>query len=182
MGQPSLVFVGALCRLPSDLRLSSALISPTATPAIDLQLDVVGGDPFGIGNIPSDVPDQSYVVTTRVFGTRLQLALRQDTGEDVFRMDKAAPATAERSAGTGGAQSVMRAVDILFAVAEAGPITLPKLSERLGLNEKTCFRIANALVLRGMLAASGRTGYRLGSRFEALASDYARQRGDAVRD
>lgn len=66
--------------------------------------------------------------------------------------------TAQRASGT---QAVMRAIDILVAVAD-GPISLPDLVARVKIPKPTCHRIATALAERGLLSTSGRSGYRLG--------------------
>ena len=68
----------------------------------------------------------------------------------------------------GGTQAIMRAVDILMAVAD-GPISLPDLVEKVGIPKPTCHRIATALADRGLLLTSGRSGYRLGPMLKELA-------------
>lgn len=75
---------------------------------------------------------------------------------------------AEPNQRMGGTQAVMRAIDILMAVAD-GPISLPDLVEKVGIAKPTCYRIANALAERGLLLTSGRSGYRLGPMFKELA-------------
>lgn len=67
-----------------------------------------------------------------------------------------------------GTQSLHRAIDILEAVAD-GTVTLPDLAKRLGLSVPTCYRLATALSDRGLLAASPRSGYRIGPRLRDLA-------------
>lgn len=70
-----------------------------------------------------------------------------------------------------GAQSLSRAIDILEIVAE-GPISLPDLTARMGLSKTTVYRLATKLVERGLLSATGRTGYRIGVRLRDLGQSY----------
>lgn len=77
-------------------------------------------------------------------------------------------ASKEEGARMAGAQSVQRAIDILMAVAD-GPIMLPQLAERVGLNTTTCYRLARVLADRGLLNATSRAGYRLGPMVKELA-------------
>ena len=87
-----------------------------------------------------------------------------------FRMEdsdhNAAAGTTARSTGT---QTLTRALDILDAIAER-PMMLPELAIRVGLSTTTCYRLASALVARGLLASSGRSGYSLGGRVGELGS------------
>jgi len=93
-----------------------------------------------------------------------------------FRMDEDDQIEAVEGPRTTGAQSIMRAIDILDAVAAAGTIMLPDLVKAVGLNEKTCYRLASALVERGLLSTSGRKGFRLGYRAAELGAAYERHR------
>lgn len=68
----------------------------------------------------------------------------------------------------GGTQAVMRACDILIAVGQE-PLSLPELVERTGIPKPTCHRIATALVQRGLLQNSGRSGYSVGKIFKEIA-------------
>ncbi|WP_206240851.1 IclR family transcriptional regulator [Novosphingobium terrae] len=76
-----------------------------------------------------------------------------------------APETAS-SAG-GGAQTLLRGLDVIEAVADQ-TLTATELAERLGLTKSTAHRLASALVDRGFLANTPRSGYRLGPRILAL--------------
>lgn len=67
----------------------------------------------------------------------------------------------------GGAQTLMRGLDVLEAVADRA-LTATELAETLGLTKSTAHRLASALVERGFLAAAPRSGYRLGPRILAL--------------
>src|SRR6478672_634649 len=67
--------------------------------------------------------------------------------------------------GTARIQSVDRAVDLLLAVAAAGPAAagVPALARVCGLNRATAWRLLNTLQARGMVAVDGTTGrYSLG--------------------
>ncbi|WP_242154046.1 helix-turn-helix domain-containing protein [Sphingomonas sp. BAUL-RG-20F-R05-02] len=75
----------------------------------------------------------------------------------------------------GGAQAVARALDILDAIAER-PMKLPELAVQVGLSTTTCYRLANALVSRGLLSTSGRSGYALGDRVAELGAALKAQR------
>jgi IclR helix-turn-helix domain len=107
--------------------------------------------------------------------------LRSDSpaAKTSFRMgDEPTKATA-KSEKTTGVQSVARAIDILEAIAD-GPLMLAELAARLGLNDRTCYRIASALADRGYLATAGRTGFRLGPKTLELADAFERQRQSKV--
>jgi DNA-binding IclR family transcriptional regulator len=68
-------------------------------------------------------------------------------------------------AGTARVQSVDRAVDLLLAVAAAGPATagVPALARVCDLNRATAWRLLKTLQARGMVAVDGTTGrYSLG--------------------
>lgn len=77
----------------------------------------------------------------------------------------------EKSAG--GAQTLMRGLDVLDVVAD-GPLALASLSARLGLTRSTTHRLASALVERGFLSFRAREGYSLGPKLLELGW-YARQ-------
>ena len=64
-------------------------------------------------------------------------------------------------------QTLMRGLDILEAVAEAG-LDLAALAERLGLTRSTAHRLAAALVERRYLKFSAGVGYRLGPKLLEL--------------
>lgn len=68
---------------------------------------------------------------------------------------------------TGGAQTLMRGLDVLDVVAD-GPIALTGLSMRLGLTKSTTHRLASALVERRFLSFRAREGYSLGSKLLEL--------------
>lgn len=72
----------------------------------------------------------------------------------------------ETASSGGGAQTLLRGLDVLEAVADQ-PLTATELAERLGLTKSTAHRLASALADRGFLAAA-RSGYRLGPRMLAL--------------
>lgn len=74
------------------------------------------------------------------------------------------------------ARSLQRAIDILEALAE-GPLMLPELSQRVGLSTATCYRLAKALSDRGLLANTGRNGFRLGFKTRELGEAFDRQSG-----
>jgi DNA-binding IclR family transcriptional regulator len=74
----------------------------------------------------------------------------------------------------GGAQTLLRGLDVLEAVADQ-PLTATELAEKLGLTKSTAHRLASALVDRGYLAAAARSGYRLGPRMLALGHRAAEQ-------
>jgi DNA-binding IclR family transcriptional regulator len=63
--------------------------------------------------------------------------------------------------------SLLRALDMLD-VAASGPIALAELAARLHLTRSTAYRIASALVERGLLKHNSRKGYQLGPRLLAL--------------
>jgi len=67
----------------------------------------------------------------------------------------------------GGAQTLMRGLDVIEAVADQ-TLTATELAEKLGLTKSTAHRLASALVDRGFLANTPRSGYRLGPRMLAL--------------
>lgn len=101
---------------------------------------------------------------------------------NAFRMEEADPnGGREAAARLSGTQSVARAMDILDAIAER-PMMLPELALRVGLSTTTCYRLANALVKRGMLSAAGRSGYRLGERIGELGDALLEQQLDLVED
>jgi DNA-binding IclR family transcriptional regulator len=79
-----------------------------------------------------------------------------------------------------GSQTLFRGLDVLEIVAETGAITLPQLSERLGLTRSTVHRLAGALVERRMLTLTPRAGYSLGPKLLELG-DLARQQMDLPR-
>ena len=62
--------------------------------------------------------------------------------------------------GTARIQSVDRAVDLLLAVAAAGPAAagVPALARVCGLNRATAWRLLKTLQARGMVAVDGTTG------------------------
>lgn len=63
----------------------------------------------------------------------------------------------------GGSQTLMRGLDVLEAIAwESLPLT--DLALRIGLTKSTTHRLAAALVERGYLAFTPRSGYRLGAK------------------
>ena len=64
-------------------------------------------------------------------------------------------------------QTLMRGLDIIEAVAHES-VALGDLAVRLGLTKSTTHRLASALVERGFLSYSVRTGYRLGAQMLAL--------------
>jgi DNA-binding IclR family transcriptional regulator len=61
----------------------------------------------------------------------------------------------------------MRGLDVIEAVADQS-LTATELAEKLGLTKSTAHRLASALVDRGFLANTPRSGYRLGPRMLAL--------------
>lgn len=103
--------------------------------------------------------------------------LPQEPGatNNVFRMgdDKPVDGKAQRS----GTQAVARALDILDAIAER-PMMLAELADRIGVSPPTCYRIANAMAQRGLLATSGRNGFALGPKAGELGVAYKKQVGD----
>lgn len=99
-------------------------------------------------------PRRGAVTTRRYEGLRE----RHHPEIAVREMEDGEAGNTQRASGT---QAVMRAIDILVAVAE-GPISLPDLVARVNIPKPTCHRIATALAERGLLSTSGRSGYRLG--------------------
>lgn len=69
--------------------------------------------------------------------------------------------------GTQGAQTLMRALDVLEAIA-AGTVDLAALSANLGTTRSTTHRLASALVDRRYLNFSPRGGYSLGPKLLEL--------------
>lgn len=67
----------------------------------------------------------------------------------------------------GGAQTLLRGLDVLEAVAD-GSMALLALSEQLGLTKSTTHRLAGALVDRGFLTFRPREGYSLGPKMLEL--------------
>jgi DNA-binding IclR family transcriptional regulator len=90
------------------------------------------------------------------------------------------PAQGSAPAAPSGSQTLFRGLDVLEIVAETGAITLPQLSERLGLTRSTVHRLAGALVERRMLMLTPRAGYSLGPKLLELG-DLARQQMDLPR-
>ena len=67
-------------------------------------------------------------------------------------------------------QTLMRALDLVFAVAAAGHgMTLAQLQARLGLTKSTAYRLASALVCRGFLVRRDQV-YSLGPKWLQLAA------------
>lgn len=75
-------------------------------------------------------------------------------------------------------RSLMRALDILDA-ASTGPISLVDIMGRLGLTRSTAYRLASALVDRGLLRHDPRKGYQLGPRILSLGA-MARESADLI--
>ena len=108
-------------------------------------------------------------------------------GERSDRSDKTSP-VARRSAGEGGkparlrrgavetpsVQSVERALSLLEAVALSGePVPLAHLTQVLGIDPSSVFRLANTLKRRGFLAnPNGRKHYVLGPAVWRLSREY----------
>lgn len=66
-------------------------------------------------------------------------------------------------------QTLNRALDVVFIVSVEGGMTLPQLQGRLGLTKSTAYRLASALVRRGLLARVDQV-YSLGPGWIALAA------------
>ena len=66
-------------------------------------------------------------------------------------------------------QTLNRALDLAFLVAETGGLPLGRLHRDLGLTRSTAYRLANALVARGFLVRTGQV-YVLGPRWIDLAA------------
>ena len=79
----------------------------------------------------------------------------------------------------GGAQTLLRGLDVLEAVAE-GPVTLPELAARLDLTRSTTHRLAASLVERRYLNFVAREGYSLGPKLLELGF-HAQQQKDLSR-
>lgn len=73
----------------------------------------------------------------------------------------------EERHGTAGAQTLMRALDVLEAIA-GGTVDLAALSARLGTTRTTTHRLASALVDRRYLNFAPRGGYSLGPKLLEL--------------
>ncbi len=69
--------------------------------------------------------------------------------------------------GGAGSQTLMRGLDVMEAVSH-DTLALAELAERLGLTKSTTHRLATALVDRGYLAFTPRSGYRLGPKLLEL--------------
>lgn len=121
--------------------------------------------PTGQGLVHVDFSARRVAGDPGSYVQAVYLPRRPDAGTAVVRMDDE---DAEPNQRLGGTQAVMRAVDILIAVAD-GPISLPDLVARTGISKPTCHRIATALVERGLLLNPGRSGYRLGPMVRELA-------------
>lgn len=66
-----------------------------------------------------------------------------------------------------GSQTLMRGLDVIEAVQDQ-VLSLTDLADHLGLNKSTTHRIASALVDRGYIAFTPRSGYRLGPKLLQL--------------
>jgi hypothetical protein len=66
-------------------------------------------------------------------------------------------------------QTLNRALDVVFMVAAEGGMTLVQLQHRLGLTKSTAYRLASALVTRGLLVRVDQV-YALGPRWIGLAA------------
>ena len=75
----------------------------------------------------------------------------------------------------GGAQTLLRGLDVLEAVAE-GTVNLADLAARLGLTRSTTHRLAAALVERRYLVLAPREGYSLGPKLLELGYTAQMQR------
>ena len=78
------------------------------------------------------------------------------------------------SKGLAGAQTLMRGLDVLSAVAD-GARNLPELSEALGLTRSTTHRLAATLVEQRFLNFTPRIGYSLGPKLLELGHLAGRQ-------
>ena len=74
----------------------------------------------------------------------------------------------------GGAQTLVRGLDVMMAIAEGGK-TLPELSEVLGLTRSTTHRLATTLVEQRFLNFTPRVGYSLGPKLLELGHRASRQ-------
>nr|WP_307089841.1 IclR family transcriptional regulator [Sphingomonas faeni] len=77
-----------------------------------------------------------------------------------------------------GSQTLMRGLDVIEAVAH-DMLTLGELADRLELTKSTTHRLASALVDRGYLIFTPRSGYRLGSKLLELGH-LAHQQADLI--
>ncbi len=76
-----------------------------------------------------------------------------------------------RHAPYAGTQAVLRAVSLLKAFTDGGPLLgLGELSSATGLNKTTTYRLLTALESEGMVARQAEEGYRLGPELIALGS------------
>lgn len=66
-----------------------------------------------------------------------------------------------------GSQTLMRGLDLIEVLAEES-LAIGEVAERLGLTKSTAYRLASALVDRGYLASTPRSGYRLGPKLLEL--------------
>jgi DNA-binding IclR family transcriptional regulator len=81
-----------------------------------------------------------------------------------------------------GAQTLLRALDILDCFIEDGPmLILTDISRRLGLTPPTTHRLLKALVSRGMLVYDGERFYSLGPTVMRLATAMLHRTDDLVR-
>ena len=66
-------------------------------------------------------------------------------------------------------QTLNRALDVVFMIAAEGGMTLPQLQARLHLTKSTAYRLASALLARGLLVRADQV-YSLGPKWIALAA------------
>ncbi|CAH1650797.1 MULTISPECIES: IclR family transcriptional regulator [unclassified Chelatococcus] len=96
----------------------------------------------------------------------MRKALPTGSLESGTRRDRALGDRPEAT-GTQGAQTLMRGLDVLEAIA-SGATDLPALAKQLGTTRTTTHRLASALVDRGYLTFTPREGYSLGPKLLEL--------------
>src|ERR1700712_3929890 len=89
-----------------------------------------------------------------------------------------APESPEVSTIGAGSQTLMRGLDVIEAVAH-DMLTLGELADKLVLAKSTTHRLASALVDRGYLVFTPRSGYRLGSKLFGFGH-MAHQQADLI--
>lgn len=75
----------------------------------------------------------------------------------------------EKDGSGGSSRTLMRGLDVIEAISD-DVLMLGTLAERLGLTKSTTHRLASALVERGYLAFTPRSGYRLGRKLLQLGA------------
>jgi len=89
-------------------------------------------------------------------------------------MSNQAPQTNTDARANGGAQTLLRGLDVLEALIER-PLSLAELSQQLSLSRSTTHRLASTLVERRYLSFRQREGYQLGPKLLELGHSTGQQ-------